>query len=164
MSKIQDAQRLLQKGGLQPGKHHKLQIAIVELFGPHFAPDSTVLYAGDVGDKPIIYEKETLQELGVPVTTHSKLPDIILYDKPKNLLYLIEAVTSHGPVSHKRLSELEKLLKNCIPKRIYISAFLDFAEYGRHKSKIAWETEVWIAEIPEHMIHYNGDRYMGQHG
>lgn len=95
---------------------------------------------------------------------HDKLPDIILYDGVKNLLYLIEAVTSHGPVSHKRLFELEKLLKNCIPKRVYISAFLDFAEFGRHKSKIAWETEVWIAEIPEHMIHYNGDRYIGQHG
>jgi adenine-specific DNA-methyltransferase len=149
---------------LTPGKHNELQIAVIDSFGPRFTPNSAVLYLGDAANKFVIYEKERLEELGVPITMHDKLPDIILYDKTKNLLYLIEAVTSHGPVSHKRLFELEKLLKNCIPKRIYISAFLDFAEYGRHKSKIAWETEVWIAEIPEHMIHYNGDKYMGQHG
>lgn len=149
---------------LTPGKHNALQIAVIETFGPRFVPASTVLYLGDAANKFIIYEKERLEELGVPITMHDKLPDIILHDGAKNLLYLIEAVTSHGPVSHKRLFELEKLLKGCIPKRVYISAFLDFAEYGRHKSKIAWETEVWIAEIPEHMIHYNGDRYIGQHG
>lgn len=149
---------------LTPGKHNELQIAVLETFGPRFTPDATILYLGEAANKFVIYEKAKLAELGVPITMHDKLPDIILYDKTKNLLYLIEAVTSHGPVSHKRLFELEKLLKNCIPKRIYISAFLDFAEFGRHKSKIAWETEVWIAEIPEHMIHYNGDRYMGQHG
>jgi len=102
--------------------------------------------------------------LGVPVTTHSKLPDTVLYDKAKNLLFLIEAVTSHGPVTPKRLIELERLLKNCTPKRIYISAFYEFAEYGQYAFPIAWDTHAWIAEIPEHMIHYNGDRYMGQHG
>lgn len=149
---------------LTPGKHNELQIAVIETFGPRFAPDATILYLGDAANKFVIYEKEKLEELGVPITMHDKLPDIILYEKTKNLLYLIEAVTSHGPVSHKRLFELEKLLKNCIPKRVYISAFLDFAEYGRHKSKIAWETEIWLAEIPEHMIHYNRDRYIGQHG
>ncbi|MFS2517149.1 MULTISPECIES: BsuBI/PstI family type II restriction endonuclease [Parabacteroides] len=26
---------------------------------------------------------------------------------------------------------------------------------------IAWETEVWIAENPGHMIHFNGDRFIG---
>ncbi len=102
--------------------------------------------------------------MGVPVTTHSKLPDTVLYDKAKNLLFLIEAVTSHGPVTPKRLIELERLLKNCTPKRIYISAFYEFAEYGQYAFPIAWDTHAWIAEIPEHMIHYNGDRYMGQHG
>ncbi|GAC1566347.1 MAG: hypothetical protein NVS3B14_07890 [Ktedonobacteraceae bacterium] len=154
----------MQELRLLPSKHNVLQIAVIESFCPRFTPDSTVLYLGDAANKFIIYEKVGLEELGVPITMHDKLPDIILFNKAKNLLYLIEAVTSHGPVSHKRLYELEKLLKGCTAKRMYISAFLDFAEYGRHESQIAWETEVWIAEIAEHMIHYNGDRYMGQHG
>ena len=88
---------------------------------------------------------------------------ISLHQEAKNWLYLIEAVTSHGPVSHKRRHELEKLLEGCPAKRIYVSAFLDLAEFRRHVPHIAWETEVWIAETPEHMIHYNGDKFLGPH-
>ncbi len=146
---------------LTPGKHNELQIAIVETFSPHFAPGATLLYLGDAAKKFVIYESERLNELGVPITAHDKLPDILLYLEEKNWLYLIEAVTSHGPVSHKRRHELENLLKGSTAKQIYISAFHDFAEFGRHKSQVAWETEVWIAEAPEHMIHYNGERFFG---
>lgn len=97
------------------------------------------------------------------MTAHDKLPDIILYDEAKNWLYLIEAVTSHGPVSHKRKFELEQLLQQCSAQRVYVTAFLTFAEYKRHSNNIAWETEIWLAEIPEHMIHYNGERFLGPH-
>ena len=31
----------------------------------------------------------------------------------------------------------------------------------RFHSAIAWETEVWIADEPDHMIHYNGERFLG---
>lgn len=164
MPKIQDAKRILQTCDLQTGKHRELQIAIVELFSQHFAPDSTVLYLADVGNKPVIYEKEMLEEWGMPTTSHSNLPDTFLYDKAKNLLFLIDTVTSHGPIKTKRFSELKELLKISTSKQVYISAFYDFAEYEQYAFPVAWETEVWIAEIPEHMIHYNGDRYMGQHG
>ncbi|HLE39935.1 MAG TPA: BsuBI/PstI family type II restriction endonuclease, partial [Nitrospirota bacterium] len=44
---------------------------------------------------------------------------------------------------------------------IYVSAFPDFSEFHKHVGKIAWETEVWIAEFPDHMIHYNGDKFLG---
>ena len=90
-------------------------------------------------------------------------PDIILYDEAKNWLYLIEAVTSHGPVSHKRKFELEQFLQQCTAKRIYVTAFLTFADYRCYSKNIAWETEVWLAEMPEHMSHYNGERFLGPH-
>jgi len=148
---------------LTPGKHNVLQIAVVEKFGPRYAANATVLYLGDAANKFVVFEQERLRQLGVPINMHDKLPDIILYHEEKNWLYLIEAVTSHGPVSHKRRFELETLLKEygCTAKRTYISTFLDLAEFRRHISHIAWETEVWIAEIPEHMIHFNGERYLG---
>ncbi len=98
---------------LTPGKHNELQIAIIEKFGPRYAANALVLYLGDAANKFVIYEREQLEQLGVPITVHDKLPDIILYRKEKNWLYLIEAVTSQGPVSHKRLYELEKLLEKC---------------------------------------------------
>ncbi len=161
MGKIRDAQRILQSGELQSGKHRELQTAIVELFSQRFAPDSIVLYLGDVSNKPVIYEKETLEELGVPVVTHSKLPDAVLYDETKSLLFLIEAVTSHGPIMTKRFIELKNFLKTSTSKRVYISAFYKFAEYEQYAFPIAWDTHVWVAEVPEHMIHYNGEKYMG---
>jgi len=92
---------------------------------------------------------------------HGKLPDVVLYDKKRKWLFLIEAVTSHGPVSPKRIIELEKMLENCEAGKVYVSAFPDFKEFKKHTSDIAWETEVWVMEFPEHMIHFNGDRFMG---
>ena len=154
MGKIQD---------IHNSKHNALQIAIVEKFGPRYARDAVVLYLGDAASKFVIYEQKHLEQLGVPITTHDKLPDVILYQENKNWLYLIEAVTSHGPVSHKRKYELEKLLQRCTAQPIYVTAFPDAREFRRHAAEIAWETEVWIAETPEHMIHYNGDKFAGPH-
>lgn len=148
---------------LTPGKHNALQIAIIEKFGPRYAPHAFVLYLGDAANKFVIYEQERLKQLSIPITTHDKLPDVILYREDKNWLYLIEAVTSHGPVSHKRKHEMEKLLQYCTAELVYVTAFLRLTEFRRHSTHIAWETEVWVAEMPEHMIHYNGDRFIGPH-
>lgn len=146
---------------LSPGKHNKVQAAIVEEFASRFAIGSTLLYLGDTENKDLYVDKEKLESIGVPITEHSKLPDVVIYDESKNWLYLIEAVTSHGPMSPKRIVELEKLLKECKAGKIYVSAFPDFSEFKKHTSNIAWETEVWVMEFPEHMIHFNGDRFLG---
>jgi len=146
---------------LSPGKHNEVQAAVVEEFASRFAQDSTLLYVGDTENKDLHIDKETLEKIGIPITEHSKLPDIVIYDEKKNWLYLIEAVTSHGPMSPKRIVELEEFLKDCKAGKIYVSAFPDFSEFKKHTAEIAWDTEVWIMEFPEHMIHFNGDRFLG---
>ena len=100
----------------------------------------------------------------MPVPSHDKLPDVVLYDAENEWLYLIEAVTSHGPVSPKRLVELRThVLKDAEVAPVFVSAFLDFSTFKAYLSDIAWETEVWIAEQPTHLIHFNGDRFLGPH-
>lgn len=146
---------------LSPGKHNQVQAAIVLEFAPRFAPGSSLLYLGDAAKKNLFVDTKRLVELGIPITDHDKLPDVILYDPQKKWLYLIEAVTSHGPMSPKRVVELEEMLTTCKAGRIYITAFPDITEFRRHTGDIAWETEVWIMDDPAHMIHYNGDRFMG---
>ena len=101
-----------------------------------------------------------LTGLNVPVDEHGKLPDVVLYQPDAKRLFLVEAVTSHGPVSPKRHFELERLLSNVKVTRIYVSAFPDLREFKDHLAEIAWETEVWIQEIPDHLIHFNGDRFL----
>jgi hypothetical protein len=146
---------------LSPGKHNQLQVAIIEEFGPRFAPGAKLLYLGDTANKLLLLDEDTLGELNVPFSKHDKLPDVILFDQDRKWLYLIEAVTSHGPVTPKRRVELDDMLKDCPAGLIYVSAFPDFVTFRNFLSEIAWETEVWLSEMPDHMIHFNGDRFMG---
>jgi len=146
---------------LSPGVHNHLQIAVVEEFGPRFAPGANLLYVGDTALKHVIFDAHEFAKLNVPVTAHDKLPDIILYWPERNWLFLIEAVTSHGPISPKRHREIEAMLKGCPAERIYVTAFLDVRAFRKYAGDIAWETEVWIAETPGHMIHFNGPKFLG---
>lgn len=144
-----------------PGKHNEVQIAVIQQFAPRFAPGSALLYVGDTANKDLYSDIEGLKRLSIPFDEHNKLPDIVLYDKDRKWIFLIEVVTSHGPVSPKRVIELEALLKNCKAGKVYVTAFPDFKEFKKHTDDIAWETEVWLAEIPDHMIHFNGNRFVG---
>lgn len=148
---------------LSPGEHNELQKAIVESFAPIFAPGARLLYLGDTAEKDLHVDTEALEALRIPVTKHGKLPDVVLHMPEKGWLLLVEAVTSHGPVSPKRKKELELALKDCPLPRVYVSAFPDRDEYRRHMADIAWETEVWLADSPTHMIHYNGEKFLGPH-
>jgi adenine-specific DNA-methyltransferase len=145
---------------LSPGKHNELQSTIVSEFIPRFAKGTKLLYIGDTAKKIIVFERELLAALCIPISEHGKLTDIILYDETKKRLFMIEAVTAHGPVSPKRHLEMENILKNCLAKRIYITAFLDNSTFKKFIDDIAWETEVWIAETPAHMIHFNGEKFL----
>jgi len=149
---------------LSPGEHNELQTLIIQEFGPRFAPGATVLYLGDTANKKLILEDEIFASLGALVPDHGKLPDVVLFDAERNWIFLIEAVISHGPISPKRYIELEKMFQDCSIGLVYVTAFLDFATFKSFLTKIAWETEVWVAEITGHLIHFNGDRFLGPRG
>lgn len=142
-----------------PGKHNELQAKIIKEFRRRFCPNTKVLYVGDAARKMLYINEKLLKELKIPITKHDKLPDVVLYDKNKHHIFLIEAVTAHGPLSPKRQIELEEVLKSCKAVRIYVSAFPDFREFKRHIDNVAWETEVWIENNPDHMIHFNGPKF-----
>jgi len=146
---------------LSPGLHNELQRLIVEGFAPRFAQGSVVVYLGDTADKRLLIATDLLKKLNIPEMNHDKLPDVVLYDKAKGWLFLIEAVTSHGPVSSNRHAELEEMLHACPASRVYVTAFMDFTAFKKYASDIVWESEVWIAEFPDHMIHFNGDKFLG---
>lgn len=146
---------------LSPGMHNQVQAAVVNQFASRFAKGSMLLYLGDTAKKDLHMDSKMLRKLSIPIDQHSKLPDVVIYDPERDWLYLIEAVTSHGPITPKRIVELENLLRNCTAGKIYVSAFPDFAEFKRHTADLAWETEVWIMEHPDHMIHFNGDKFIG---
>lgn len=144
-----------------PGKHNELQKAIIVEFAPRFAPNSECLYVGDTIQKDLVKNVEKLSELGFEITLHDKMPDVVLYREDKNWIYFIESITSVGPMDPKRIVEIETMTRNVTAGKIFISAFLDFSTFKKFSDKLAWETEVWIADMPDHMIHLNGDKFLG---
>lgn len=152
-------------GGLElsftPGKHNELQKAIIEQFLPRYGYGCEVLYIGDSSDKYLHLDREKLLELSFPEPSHEELPDIIAFSEQKGWIYLIESVTSSGEISQIRKLELERITENCINPIVFVTAFPDRATYGKYCANLAWETEVWIASDPDHLIHLNGPKFLG---
>ena len=92
---------------------------------------------------------------------HDKMPDVVLYRADMDWIYFVESVTSVGPMDPKRIFEITEMTKNVTAGKIFVTAFLDFKTYKKFSEALAWETEVWIAEMPDHMIHLNGDKFLG---
>lgn len=139
----------------------ELQTAVVETFVPRFAPGAQLLYLSNPAKKNPYREMDRLTQMSISPDEQNKLPDIVLQDVTRGWLFLIEAVTSHGAMTPKRVEELKEAFADSIEGCIYVSAFLSMEEFGRHLDQIAWDTEVWIAEMPDHLIHLNGDRFLG---
>jgi type II restriction enzyme len=149
---------------LSPGGQNVLIKQMVEEFCPRFTPGGEVLYVGDADTKWAHFEAERLAQLGVVVDQHGPMPDLVVYLPDKDWLVLMEAASSHGPVDSRRRAELAALFSNATPGLVYVSCFPDRKEMRKYLNEIAWATEAWCAEDPTHLIHFNGERFLGPYG
>lgn len=145
---------------LGPGEHNSLQKSIIEELLPRHAPGAELLYVGDSSNKMLLIERDRLEYLGFSEFSHDTLPDVVAYEPKSNRIFMIEAVYSSNPVSKLRHLILERFTKDCIAPRIYISAFKDRKTLAKWLTEISWETEVWLADSPDHMIHFDGEHYL----
>jgi adenine-specific DNA-methyltransferase len=146
---------------LSPGGQNVLVKQIIEEFVSRFTPGGRLLYIGDADLKFAYFDEEGLTALGVRIEAHGKMPDVVVYHTDKNWLVLIEAVTSHGPVDPKRRRELDRLFGAARAGLVFVTAFLTRKAMVEYLNEISWETEVWVAESPTHLIHFNGERFLG---
>lgn len=146
---------------ISPGEHSELIRALIEDFAPRFAPGSALVYVGDTGDKWGYFDAAMLADMGIDIDLHGKMPDVIFYYTEKHWLLLVESVTSHGPVDAKRHAELANLFAKSTAGLVFVTAFPNRATLSRYLNEIAWETEVWVADAPSHLIHFNGERFLG---
>lgn len=153
----------LQQGeiSLSPGEHNELVKSIVEQFAPIFLHGAALVYVGDTQNKTAFVNTNLLGEMGISFDVHDKFPDLVYYDHEKKWIILIESVTSHGPMDGKRYQELSEAFETCDNALVYVSAFRTRATFAKYASTIAWETEVWIEDDPDHLIHYNGTKFLG---
>ena len=150
-----------QKIKLSPGGQNILIKEIIKDLCSLFTPGGNLIYVGDTHSKWAYYDAKALVALGVTIEGHGKMPDVVVYDVNKNWLVLIEAVTSHGPVNPKRRAELKELFAGSSAGLVFVTAFIDRHAMLKYLSDISWETEVWVAESPTHLIHFNGERFLG---
>jgi hypothetical protein len=148
---------------LSPGAHSALIHDVVELFRPMFTPGADLLYVGDTGRKWAYYDGDAFEQLQLTLDPHGKMPDVILWWRERGWLLLVEAVTSHGPIDAKRHAELTRLFTTHQAALIHVTALPTRAALAPLITSLAWETEVWLADEPEHLIHLNGDRFLGPH-
>lgn len=146
---------------LSPGGQNILIKQMVEDFCAYFTPGGEVLYVGDADAKWAIFERDALESLGVLVDQHGKMPDLVVYLRDRNWLVLMEAASSHGPVDAKRHGELASLFSGSSVGLVFVSCFPDRRQMRKYLADIAWETEVWCADNPTHLIHFNGERFLG---
>ena len=146
---------------LSSGGQNILIKDVLESFCPRFTPEGLVLYVGDAGNKFIVNETQRFREMGIELDPHGKMPDTVVHYERQDWLVLIEAVTSHGPVNLKRHNELKRLFQSSSKGLVFVSAFPSRKEMTRYLAEISWETEVWVADQPDHMIHFNGERFLG---
>ena len=146
---------------LSPGPHSELIGNIIERFGPEFVPGARLVYAGDTGDKWGFFDSELFRELGYDLDVHGMMPDVIFFDETRGWLILVESVTSHRPMDAKRHIELKGQFHSGTLGLVFVSAFPDRGTMARYLPQIAWETEVWIADAPSHLIHFDGERFLG---
>ncbi|MGH2903217.1 MAG: BsuBI/PstI family type II restriction endonuclease [Solirubrobacteraceae bacterium] len=146
---------------LTPGGQNVLLKAMLEEFCPSWTPGGKVLYIGDAGKDDPVRDVEGLSALGINLNKHGKLPDLVVLMADRNWLVLLEAASSHGPVDAKRHAELDALFGSSSAGLVYVSCFTSRAEMRRYLTEIAWETDVWCADNPTHLIHFNGERFLG---
>ncbi len=146
---------------ISPGGQNPLIKAVIEEFCPRFTPGATVLYIGDAETKFEHLHSDELTKLGITVPAPAKMPDVVVHDTRRNWLILIEAVASDGPVDGKRRKELKELFTGTTAPIVYVTAFRSRETMRAFLPVISWESEAWVADDPNHLIHFNGHRFFG---
>ncbi len=149
---------------LSPSGQSVLIKAMVEEMLPRFAPGCRVAYIDDTDHKHGVVDSALMDELGISLKACEKAPDVIAWDAKRGWLFLMEAASTHGPVDVTRKTELHDLFADQWDKAVLVSCFPDRKTMQKYLALLAWETEAWCADTPDHMMHFNGSRFMGPYG
>ncbi|MFD3465027.1 BsuBI/PstI family type II restriction endonuclease [Streptomyces sp. NPDC058682] len=147
---------------LSPAGQNPLLKKMVEDFVPRFAPGAKVLYLGDTRGKHARFEERIFEEtLGLTFDPHGRMPDLVLYDEIRKWLFLMEAVKSKGPFDDERHRALQGIFATPVAGLVFVNCFENRESMRQWLPELAWETEAWVADDPDHLIHLNGSRFLG---
>ena len=150
---------------LKKSGHNKLQIDLLNSLPKLISKGKPeLLYIGDASDRYLIFEKERMKKLGIHVMSETaKLPDIIMYDPVDVRIIFIEAYYSGGAFTIDRVNEIKRACQcKDVMEVVFITGFQDTKKMLRAFNYVAWDTEMWSADEPTHLVHKNGDKFIGR--
>ena len=132
---------------------------ILDDFAPRFAQEGLVRYVANndwARQNPLLIE-----DLGLTPKMRRRMPDVLIHQAGINRLILIDASTSNGVMTKARRDELSQIYFGSRAGLSFVTAFTSRDEMSTSVDEIAWGTSAWIADEPAHLIHFNGDKFLG---
>lgn len=118
-----------------------------------FFPSSELIYR--YGDQ------KGLEGFGVHDDSSDEMPDAIFFDSARNWLLIVDFATHRGLIDEARRDKLDEIFCSVKPERVYITVYPDRASMSTFSGFPAWDSHAWFVHEPEHMIHFNGSRFLG---
>ena len=131
--------------------HQGLITAACEVYVPNFLPGFEVLYIDAADGQRVTAEQElALKKAGIVIGLGDSMPDILLWNRKTDVLWVVEAVTSDGEVDSHKVQSLTALATRSGKKKIgFTTAYATWKDaasrQGKHKN-IAPGTYIWIRE------------------
>lgn len=146
---------------LVDSSHADLIRASVEHYAARFLHGYEVLYVDDSdGDRISKAERERMQRAGVQLTLDDAMPDVLLWNRDRDHLWVIEAVTSDGEVDLHKVMQMKNLAKRCGKSGVgFTTTYRTWkdaaARQGAH-TNIAVDTYIWIQADPAKQFKVEG--------
>ncbi|MGE0142107.1 MAG: BsuBI/PstI family type II restriction endonuclease [Planctomycetota bacterium] len=131
--------------------HADLIDACCDAYAPKFLPGFEVLYVdNEDGQRVSDDEKQKLEEAGLGLELADAMPDVLLWNRQTDSVWIIEAVTSDGEVDDHKVNQVSAFAakhgKKCVGfTTAYPTWKVAAARQGKHKN-LAVGSYVWIRE------------------
>ena len=134
-------------------KHTQLISDSITHYAKKFLPEYEVIYIDDGdGDRITEDDEEKLAAAGIALKLGDAMPDVLLWNKKTDRLWVIEAVTSDGEVDSHKAEQLTIMAKRCKKSGIdFTTAYRNWKDastrQGAHNN-LAIDSYLWIQSDP----------------
>ena len=134
---------------------HPVFQAVLGKFRRRFAPGSEVLWVSEQRSRLVRLGHSRRNLLELPLPEGIDLPNIVLLQRKLSRMFLVEVIGAGGLLNSTRCAELRRGLRGFRLKLVFITASASRSELRDRLHEIAWQTHVWIANEPNHIIHFD---------
>jgi hypothetical protein len=130
--------------------------AVLKKFQPRFVPHGRVVWGGTVSDETLQGPRRRFSALGLCWPPSPEIPDVVIHDRTRRWLVLVDVAGRRGQLTAKRCESLKQMFHGSGLQLVLVNAFVSRRELQEFFIDCPWWTSAWFADEPEHMIHFDG--------